>query len=84
MASLDALAQAVQSFVNEDEGEAAVVLGVVVVYEVTRFTDDGDQTHRICYTIPQETAMASAIGLLDAGLHMVRADALGDGDEDEA
>ena len=78
MPALEALADAVQAFANEDEDEAVIVQAAVVVYEVTRFTEDGDQTHRICYTVPRETAMSATIGLLDAGLHMVRADAVAD------
>jgi hypothetical protein len=74
----------VQEFANADNDHASIVLGAVVVFEVTRFDDSGDQTYRITYTIPSDqTSMAAAIGLLDAGLHMVREDALtGDGDDE--
>ena len=81
--ALRTLTDAVQAFANEDEDSASIVLGAVLVYEVTRFEDDGDQTYRITYTIPSEqTSMSAAIGLLDAGLHMVRRDAI-DGEEDD-
>jgi hypothetical protein len=80
---LDALAQAVQDFVNATEDHPSLVVGAALVYEVTQFEDNGDQTYKITYTIPSEqTSMAAAIGLLDAGHDMVKSDALDGDDED--
>jgi hypothetical protein len=82
--ALDKLGDALQGFVNEDEGEAAIISGSVVVYELVRFDDDGNEMRRICYTIPGPgSSLSGSLGLLDAGLHLVRRDALGDDSGDD-
>jgi hypothetical protein len=76
---LDALAEAVQNFVNAETEDASVVTGMVVVYEVVRFDEAGDELRSIGYTVPGGSAsMSGSIGLLDAGLYMVRRDAIDD------
>jgi hypothetical protein len=76
-APLDALAEAVQNFVNAETEDASVVTGMVVVYEVVRFDENGDELRSIGYTVPGGSAsMSGSIGLLDAGRYMVRRDAI--------
>lgn len=77
------LSDAVREFTNAtNPAGAAVVVGFVVVLEWLRFDDDGDELHAIDYAC-HGGGMATTLGLLDAGLVMVRRDVIADDQDDE-
>lgn len=80
---VEQLAEAVQEFINATEDHASLVAAAVVVVELVRFDERGQELRRITYTTPGHGAsLSGSIGLLDAGLHILRHDALDD-DADE-
>lgn len=81
---LEDLTEAVQAFVNAGEDHAAVVTASLLVWEVTRFNDDGEAEQAIRYAVPGEHAsMAAAAGLADLGRQLVLSDILDDDDDEE-
>lgn len=77
---LEALALAIQAHASAqaDEGNP-LVTQAVVVYETVALDDDGTPMRRISYTVPTENfSVSGAVGLIEAGGHYLRRDALGD------
>lgn len=79
---LTELAAAVQRFIATTEDEAALVVAAVLVVELATYGDNGEQLRRITYSTPSDLySLSGTLGLLDAGLHIVRQDTLDDSDE---
>lgn len=66
------LVDAVQRFIAATEDDPAVVTAAVLVVELARYDDDGEELRRITYTTPSDLAsLSSTLGLLEAGRHIV-------------
>jgi hypothetical protein len=81
-AALARLAEALQEHVNAQEDDGLVVQAVIV-YETVNIEEDGETVRRVAYTIPTDNfAISGALGLCDAGRHLIRRDALGSSEDD--
>ncbi len=77
----DKLEAALQEFVNETYDEACILKEAIVVFETTRFNDEGRQAYRVNYSIPTEgTGMSATVGLLEMGKALVLNELVGDSD----
>lgn len=74
---LEKLKQAIDEFVQEssNDGTPRIVRDCVVIWETTRFDEDGRQLSRVQYAIPNEgTSMAACSGLVHLGAQYIDRD----------
>lgn len=75
---VEALLAAIQELANELADEPELIDQAIVVWESVSFADDGETQRCIRYTVPTDNfSLSGAIGLLEAGKHYVKRDAIG-------
>jgi hypothetical protein len=80
---LTGVREAIQALVNAIEDEPHLLDCAVVIWEAVSFAEDGETQRCIRYAVPTDNfSMSAALGLLEAGKHYIRRDALGIGDDD--
>lgn len=80
---LDAVRDSIQGLVNAIEDEPHLLDSAVVIWEAVSYSDDGEPQRCIRYAVPTDNfSMSAALGLLEAGKHYIRRDALGIGDDE--
>ena len=76
---LDALAAAVQAFVNTVSDTPALVDNAVVLYEAVSFDEAGNTQRQIRYVVPTDNfTLSGSLGLTQAGAVLLQRDVLGD------
>jgi hypothetical protein len=70
------LEAAVQEFINDISSQPTMLKNLVVVFETTRFDDDGDQAYAVSYATGMMTDMAASSGLARLGARMIEDDIL--------
>lgn len=74
---LQQLEAAVQDFINTTTDESCIVKDAVVVWESTRFEDNGSQAFLVKYAVVTEgTGLSTSVGLLELAGDILRADIL--------
>ena len=75
--TLEDVADLVQRWITQQEGQPVVVTGAMLVWEQARYDDDGDQLRSFGYADLLHSGLAAAIGLCVAGQRQVTDDLFG-------